>query len=179
MDVDSSTASIPWPRETELVYTKGRSIELLKQPKPIKDFLHRVIHHYQGQIYFENTYPNVDEQVELIRIALKNAAKSLHLREVMWRLECDPKYCQVLGKVVSPALPPHSRCSFCYRIQASDRISVWRLPLKNYASGHISHSYNLADRGPERVAKLLTGESYIYPGDVMVVCVLNFLLYLC
>ena len=53
------------------------------------------------------------------------------------------------------------------RSKASDRLSVWRSPLKTYASSQVNHSYNLDDRGAERVARLLVKEQYIYPGDIM------------
>ena len=46
------------------MYTNRRTIELLKQPKNIKDLLHRAIHIFQGDIFFEKTYPDAAEQAE-------------------------------------------------------------------------------------------------------------------
>lgn len=48
---------------------------------------------------------------------------------------------------------------------------MWRSPLKTYASSQVKHLYNLADRGAERVARLLVKEQYIYPGDIMQVSI--------
>ena len=84
------------------MYTNRRTIELLKQPKNIKDLLHRAIHIFQGDIFFEKTYPDVAEQAEFVLNALKDAAKFLNLIDITQRLECDLEYGHILGKVVSP-----------------------------------------------------------------------------
>lgn len=84
------------------MYTNRRTIELLKQPKNIKDLLHRAIHNFQGDIFFANTYPDVDQQAQFVLKALKDAAKVLDLIDIAQRLECDLDYGHILGKVVSP-----------------------------------------------------------------------------
>lgn len=51
--------------------------------------------------------------------------------------------------------------------QSLDRISVWRGSLKTTAVQNVNLSYSLTDRCSERVARLLQGQSYIHPDDIM------------
>lgn len=97
---DGDISSSPWHASTNLVYT-GREIELLKQRPDIRNLLHKTIDRLQGDIFFDNTYPNSEEKVQLVRNTLMKSARELQLRDVCKRLDSDMDYNDALGRIVS------------------------------------------------------------------------------